>query len=194
MLWMRGEWLVFETRRRDRTNSNKIIFNYLATWHTVFLQSDTVATIYFAAHFVRLLFEGSILFLWKAWRHQWWLDRVRTSETVTVAISTVSSTRSLSVLLSAVGTTRTTQTVLALAWWPSSEIIHAHTCMCAAFTSHSHYSGQHILRASDCAATGVYSKKYSNHAEYHRGCCVKWRTANTNWHIIVHIYFLHTPD
>ena len=26
--------------------------------HTVFLQSDTVATIYFAAHFVWLLFKG----------------------------------------------------------------------------------------------------------------------------------------
>ena len=45
---------------------------------------------------------------------RWWL------------LDTVSSTRSLSVLLSAVGMTRTTQTVLVLAWWLSSEII----CSC----------------------------------------------------------------
>ena len=48
----------------------------------VFLQSDAAATIYFAAHFVRL----RRLFLnWKARRHQRRLDKVRTSETVTVA-------------------------------------------------------------------------------------------------------------
>ena len=33
--------------------------------HIVFLRSDTAATIYFAAHFVWLLFEGGVYFLGK---------------------------------------------------------------------------------------------------------------------------------
>ena len=33
--------------------------------NTFFLRSDTMATIYFAAHFVRLLFEGGIYFFGK---------------------------------------------------------------------------------------------------------------------------------
>ena len=89
---------------------------------TIFLRSDATATIYFAARFVQLLFEVGIYFFgnpgdindgWLRYIRvrRWWL------------LDTVSSTRSLSVLLSAVGMTRTTQTVLALAWWPSSEII-----------------------------------------------------------------------
>ena len=62
---------------------------------TVLLRSDAAATIHFTACFVWLLFEGGYylraaiiqgrrLFLWKAWRHQRWLDRVRMSEMVTV--------------------------------------------------------------------------------------------------------------
>ena len=56
---------------------------------TVFLRSDAATTIYFAACFVQLLFEGgyysrAAFFLWKAWRRPRRLDRVRTSETVTV--------------------------------------------------------------------------------------------------------------
>ena len=46
-------------------------------------------------------------------------------------LDAVSSTHSLSVLLSAMETSRTTQTALALAQRPSSEIIH--TCACAAY-------------------------------------------------------------
>ena len=42
--------------------------------HTVFLRSDATATIYVAARFVRLLFEGGVYF-WKAWRHQQQLDK-----------------------------------------------------------------------------------------------------------------------
>ena len=53
-------------------------------------------------------------------------------------LDTISSTCSLSVKLSATGTTPTAQTVLELAWWLSSEIIH--TCMHAMFASHSYYS------------------------------------------------------
>ena len=55
-------------------------------------------------------------FLWKARRRPRWLDRVR------------GCTCSLSILLSAVRMTCTTQTVLALAWWPSSEIIRTRVC------------------------------------------------------------------
>ena len=76
--------------------------------------------------FCEATIRGRRLLIWKAWRHRRRLDRVRTSETVTVARRCQCSTRSLSVLLSAVGTTRTTQTILAhvvLMWWPSSEII-----------------------------------------------------------------------
>ena len=88
-------------------------------------------------------------------------------------LGTVSNTRSLSVLLSAVGTTRTKQTVLALTWWPSSEIIRIRVRvphLLAATT----IRGRRLfrLRDSDCAATirrrrlfegGVYSKKYGIH-------------------------------
>ena len=73
-------------------------------------------------------------------------------------------------------TTRTTQTVLVLAWWPSSEIIHTHVgvlCLLAAAT----IRGWHLFRwrALDCAATiqgrplleGVYPKKYGIHYAPH---------------------------
>ena len=89
---------------------------------TVFLRSDAAATIYFAVHFVWLLFEGGVYLFGKpgdinnGWIRyervrQWWL------------LDAVSSMHSLSVLLSAVGTTCTTQTVLALARWLLSKII-----------------------------------------------------------------------
>ena len=82
------------------------------------------------------------LFLWRAHRYQRWLDEVHTNATVAM-LEAVSSKHSLSLLLSAVETTRTAQTVLALVWWLSSEIIH--TCM-------------HVLRL--LFEAGVYSKKY----------------------------------
>ena len=69
--------------------------------------------------------QGWRLFLWNVWRHQRGPDKVHTSETVMVA-RCCPSTCSLSVLLSAVGTTHTTQTVLALAWLPSSKTIRTH--------------------------------------------------------------------
>ena len=58
---------------------------FLAVFHTVFLRSDATATIYFAAGFVQLLFEGGINFFGKARRHQRRLDKACTSATVTVA-------------------------------------------------------------------------------------------------------------
>ena len=54
-----------------------------------FFQSDAVATIFFAARFVRLLFEGgySSRAPWETCRHQQLLEKVHvhTSETATVA-------------------------------------------------------------------------------------------------------------
>ena len=80
-----------------------------------------IYTSYFTACFVRLPFKGGVYFFGKpgnindGWvRHvlvRWWR-----------LLDTVSSTRSLSVLLSAIGTTHTTQTVLALVWWPGSPV------------------------------------------------------------------------
>ena len=50
--------------------------------HTVFLQSDAAASIFIAAHFCAATIRGRHLFLWEAHRHQRWLDKVCTSETV----------------------------------------------------------------------------------------------------------------
>ena len=110
---------------------------------------------------------GWCLFVWKTRRHQWRLDKVCTSDTVTL-LHDVNSTHSLSVLLSAVETTRTTQTALALAWWLASVIIC--TRACAAYSSRGYYMWVAFisLRAPDYVATirgrqlfkgGVYSKK-----------------------------------
>ena len=93
---------------------------------TVFLWSDAAATIYFAARFAWLLFEGGVYFFGKPWDvndtwisyvqlRQWWL------------LDAVSSMHSLSVLLSAVGTTHTTQTVLSTIV-VTVVISHSHTC------------------------------------------------------------------
>ena len=100
---------------------------------TVFLWSDVVATIYFAAHFVWLLFEGgyylrAMFISFGVHTHQWRLDKIYVWVRRWWLLDTVSSTCSLSVLLSAVGRTRRTQTVLALVWWALSEIIR--TCVC----------------------------------------------------------------
>ena len=61
--------------------------------------------------------------------------------------------RSLPVVLLGVGMTRTTQTVLALAWRPSSEIIHTHVHMPRLLAAAT-IRGQQLFEGS------VYSKKY----------------------------------
>ena len=121
------------------------------------------------AHFVQLLFEAGIYFFGKPRDiNDGWIMYIQVRQWR--LLDTVSSMRSLSVLLSAVGTTHTTQTVLALAWWLSSESIrtrvHVPRLLAAATIR-----GQRLFhsRASDCAATiwgrrlfegGIYSKKY----------------------------------
>ena len=55
----------------------------LQVWlYTVFLRSDAAAT---RCSFCAATIWGRRLFLWKVRRHQWWLDKARTSETVMVA-------------------------------------------------------------------------------------------------------------
>ena len=52
--------------------------------YIVFLRSDTVATIYFTASVVRLLFEGGVYFFGKPGDINDSLDKAHTSETVMV--------------------------------------------------------------------------------------------------------------
>ena len=52
----------------NRTKLPSLTMFHSVWQYTVFLQSDTAATIYFAAHFVQLLFEGSVYFSF--FRHQ----------------------------------------------------------------------------------------------------------------------------
>ena len=59
---------------------SRSVFNLLTT---VLLPSDAEATIFLAAHFCATTIQGGHLFLWKTRRHQRWLDKVRTSDTVT---------------------------------------------------------------------------------------------------------------
>ena len=71
--------------------------------YTVVFRSDAAATFFSTVcAFGAATIQGWRLFLWKARRHQRWLDKVHASATVTIV------RRSLSVLLSAVGTIRTT--------------------------------------------------------------------------------------
>ena len=63
------------------SNPNHCI-TIVPTLHTVFLRSDAVATIFFAARFCAATIRGWRLSLWKACGHQWLLDKVRTVTTV----------------------------------------------------------------------------------------------------------------
>ena len=62
---------------------------------------------------------------------------------------------SLSVLLSAVVTTRATQTVLAPAWWPLSEIIRTRVCA-AALTTRGYYSRVAFISFKSFGLCGYY--------------------------------------
>ena len=139
-----------------------LIFFEWGMWlrsYTIFLRSDAAATIYFAAHFVWLLFdcgytiEGGVYFFGKpgdtndGWiryvRVRWW------------RLLDASSTCSLLVLLSAVGTIRTTQTVLALVWWTIIRN-YSHTWACAMFTSY--YSRAAFILFKSFELCGYYSR------------------------------------
>ena len=75
---------------------------------TVFLQSDAMATVYFAACFMWLLFEGNVYFFGKPGGiNDGWIRYVRVRQWR--LLDAFSSMRSLSVLVSAMGTTRTTK-------------------------------------------------------------------------------------
>ena len=103
-----------------------------------------------------------------------WIGKVRVR--FCLLLDAVSGTHSFSVLLSAMRTTRTTQTVLALAWWPSSKIICRRVCVPRLPTAAT-VQGRRLFhsRASVCVATirgqplfegGVYSKKYGMYNFY----------------------------
>ena len=100
----------------------------------------------------RLLFKGSIYFFGKSGDVDGWIRCIQVRRWW--LLDAVSSMRSLSVLLSAVGTTHTTQTVLALAWWPSSEIIRTRVCMLCLLAAAT-IQGRSFFRSRDldCAAT-----------------------------------------
>ena len=55
--------------------------------YTVFLRSDAVDTVFFTACFCADTIQGQHLFLWKAHRHQQWLNKARTSNTVTTIMA-----------------------------------------------------------------------------------------------------------
>ena len=72
-----------------------------------------------------LLFEGSIYFFGKRTSiKNYWIRYIRAIHWQ--LLDAVNSTRSLSVKLSAVKMSHTTPIALALAWWPSSEIVCMH--------------------------------------------------------------------
>ena len=139
----------------------QVLYFFDQTPQLLFISLLVLCGYYSRAAFISLESPETSTMGWIRYVRWWWL------------LDAVSSTCSLSLLLSAVGTTRTTQTVLALAWWPSSEIIRTRVRMphlLAAAT----IRGWRLFRsrASDCAATiwgqwlfegGVYSKKYSNY-------------------------------
>ena len=145
---------------------------------TVFLWSDATVTIYFTTRFVQLLFEGGyysrVTFYFFAKPgdiKDSWIRYIRVGRWR--LLDTVSSTRSLSVLLSAMGTTRTTQTILALAWWPLLEIIPTRVHMPRLLAAVTIW-GQCLFRsrASDCAAT-IWGRHLFEELRYaqHGGLC-----------------------
>ena len=93
----------------------------------VFVQSDIVLFFlrcwFLCSYYTRVVL---IYLIWIARRYQQWLDKVHMSNTVMT--DAVSSPHSPPVLVSATERSSTTLTALALAHWPSSEII-AHLCM-----------------------------------------------------------------
>ena len=83
---------------------------------------------FFSLHvFVRLLFEGGVYFFGKPTDiNVGWIGYVGAIQLQ--LLDAVSSKCSLSVLMSAMETSCTTQTALAPAWWPSSEVICTRVC------------------------------------------------------------------
>ena len=110
--------------------------------------------------------RGWRLFLWKAQRQRqldkvWRVRRWR-------LLDAVSSMHSLSALLSAVETTHTRQTVLALAWRPSSEIICTRVRVCVLrLLAAATIQGWCLFRsrALDCVAT-IWGRRLIEKIQY----------------------------
>ena len=116
-----------------------------------------------------LLFKGSIYFFGKPGDiNDGWIRCIQVRRWR--LLDTVSSMHSLSVLLSAVGTTHTTQTVLPLAWWPSSEIIHTRVCMLCLLAAAT-IQGRSFFRSRDldCAAT-IRGRRLFKEIQYSNLC------------------------
>ena len=97
-------------------------------YHISYLFNQTSCFFSFPCSFLCGYFTrvAIIYLIWIARRHQQWLGKVHMSNTVMT--DAVSSPHSPPVLVSATERSSTTLTALALARWPSSEII-AHLCM-----------------------------------------------------------------
>ena len=130
-----------------------------------FNQTPRLLFILLHARFVRLLIEGGIYFFWKPWDvNDGWMRYVRVRRWQ--LLDAVSSTHSLSLLLSAVGATCTTQTVLELEWWPSSEIIRTRVRCCIYYPWLLFEGGIYFVQELQIVwllfEGGVYLKKYGS--------------------------------
>ena len=125
---------------------------------TVFVQSNAMATNYFTARFLRLLFEGGFYFLKKpadidnCWighvqAIQWWL------------LNAVSSTRSLWVQLSAVGINESYNTNCPGSTWEPPRLLFEGRIY---FTQSFRFDCVHMatIQGQRLFEGGVYSKKY----------------------------------
>ena len=146
--------------------------------HTVFLWSDIAVTSYFAACAANirgwLLFEGSVYWFGKPGdTNNDWIryERVRRWR----SLDAVRSMCSLSVRLSAKRTTRTANTGLALAWWPSSEIICTRVCVCV--LSCSYYSRAVFISFKSFRSWGYYSRAVSIQRSMVVNMMLCWGTA-----------------
>ena len=136
--------------------------------YTVFLQSDAVATIFFAACFCAAAIRGCRLFPWKACRHQQQLNKTCTNNTVTAVRHCQWYAQPLSSTVSCGKESYNTNS-------PRASLAGNHrqklsqSCLCAMYTSRGYFSRVAfiLLRASNCAATirgwwlfegGVYLK------------------------------------
>ena len=127
---------------------------FLLLLHVPYYFDQTPQLLFFTACFSVAIIWGQRLFYWEsAAVIQWRL------------LDAFSGNHSLSVLLSAMETCHATQIAPALAWWPSSEIIHTHVrvpCILAAATIlRQHLFGSKLPITWLLFKGSIYSKKYS---------------------------------
>ena len=119
----------------------------------IFLWSDAAATIFFAGHFCAAILRGQPLFPWKSRRHQWRLDKVHTSDTVTTVRRCQWYTQPLSPAVCRWNESYNTKSLSAS---PVTVVRnYSYTCVCAAYTNRGYYlrASFILLRASNCTTT-----------------------------------------